>query len=259
MNDVVLYTFENGIARVTLNRPDKLNSFSLDMHHRLKEVLQAVSDQPGVRCMLLTGSGRGFCAGQDLSERDGDERPDLGATLEAHYNPYVQTIHNFPFPVVCAVNGVAAGAGANLALSCDLVLAKESAKFIQAFCKIGLLPDCSGTWFLPRLVGLSRALGLSLLGDAITAPQAEQWGMIWRSIADEAFDEEVEKLVQHLAIQPTRGLALAKQALRASINNSLSEQLDLERDLQRAAGQTDDYREGVKAFLGKRTPKFVGE
>lgn len=262
MSDVVTCSLVDGVARITLNRPDKLNSFDQDMHASLKKSLLEISNDKSVRCLLLTGAGRGFCAGQDLSDRemrDDESPPDLGESLEANYNSYVRIIRDLPAPVVCAVNGVAAGAGANLALSCDVVLATRSAKFIQAFCKIGLIPDCGGTWLLPRLVGHARAMGLSLLGDAISAEQAEQWGMIWRCIDDEIFEEETEKLVQHFASQPTRGLALAKQAIRVSFSNTLDKQLDLERDLQRQAGFTQDFREGVAAFLEKRKPEFVGK
>lgn len=258
----LLYTVEDGVARLTLNRPDSLNSFNAELHAEMRQALKAVRQDDSVRALLLTGSGRGFCAGQDLSDRNvapGTEAPDLGESLEKRYNPMLRELRDLPFPTVCAVNGVAAGAGANIALACDIVLAARSASFIQAFCKIGLIPDSGGTWTLPRLVGMARAKGLALLGDRLSAEQAEQWGMIWKVVDDAALQDEALTLARHLATQPTRGLALIKRALHASADNDFDTQLNLERDLQRLAGRTADYREGVAAFMEKRQPSFKGE
>jgi 2-(1,2-epoxy-1,2-dihydrophenyl)acetyl-CoA isomerase len=252
-----------GVATLTLNRPDKLNSFTVEMHGELRDALKAIAGDGVTRCLLLTGAGRGFCAGQDLSDRvmnadAGGRAPDLGESLEHRYNPLVRTLRGLEMPVVCAVNGVAAGAGANLALACDIVLAAKSASFIQAFCKIGLVPDSGGTWTLPRLVGTARATALAMLGDKVSAEQAAQWGMIWRAVDDDKLMEEATGLAAQLAGQATRGLALIKRALNASPANSLDQQLDLERDLQTLAGRSRDYQEGVAAFLEKRAPKFEG-
>lgn len=257
----ILLTIAEGVATVTLNRPDRLNSFTAAMHEELREAIAELRDDKAVRCLLLTGAGRGFCAGQDLSDRavaPGAQGPDLGASIETNYNPLVRSLRSLPMPVVCAVNGVAAGAGANIALACDIVLAARSASFIQAFCKIGLIPDSGGTWTLPRLVGHARAIGLAMLGDKVSAEQAEAWGMIWKTVDDDKLMEEAGALARHLASQPTHGLALIKQALNASSANDLDTQLDLERDLQREAGRSRDYREGVAAFVEKRVPKFEG-
>lgn len=257
----LLFTIENGVVRLTLNRPDKLNSFNEDMHRELRDALKRVERDETARVVLLTGAGRGFCAGQDLGDRattPDAAAPDLGVTLDTWYNPLVKTLRALPLPVVCAVNGVAAGAGANLALACDIVLAAESASFIEAFCKIGLIPDSGGTWTLPRLVGRSRATALAMLGDKVSARQAEQWGLIWRCVADDQLAAEAEALAARLATQPTRAFALIKRAFDASAANTLERQLDLERDLQRLAGCSADYREGVAAFLEKRPPVFTG-
>ncbi|MDD3448882.1 MAG: 2-(1,2-epoxy-1,2-dihydrophenyl)acetyl-CoA isomerase PaaG [Gammaproteobacteria bacterium] len=259
--ETIDYAVAGGVARITLNRPERLNSFNTRMHEELREALAAVRGDDSARVLLITGAGRGFCAGQDLSDRavaPGSEAPDLGASIERNYNPLIRGLRDLELPVVCAVNGVAAGAGANLALACDLVLAARSASFIQAFCRIGLIPDSGGTWFLPRRVGAARAAGLALLGDKLSAEQAESWGLIWRCVDDAALESETEALCGHLAQQPTRGLALVKRALQASWSNDLDAQLDLERDLQREAGRTADYREGVAAFLEKRPPRFAG-
>lgn len=252
-----------GVATLTLNRPDKLNAFTVEMHGELRHALDAIAQESGTRALLLTGAGRGFCAGQDLSDRvmnpdASGGAPDLGDSLEQRYNPLVRAIRALEMPVVCAVNGVAAGAGANLALACDIVLAARSASFIQAFAKIGLIPDSGGTWTLPRLVGQARATALAMLGDKVSAEQAAGWGMIWRVVDDERLMPEATALAQHLATQATRGLALIKRALNATWDNSLDVQLDLERDLQSAAGRTRDYQEGVAAFMEKRAPKFEG-
>jgi 2-(1,2-epoxy-1,2-dihydrophenyl)acetyl-CoA isomerase len=250
-----------GVATVALNRPDKLNSFNEQMHTELREALAAARDDAQVRCVLLTGRGRGFCAGQDLGDRavgPDSAPPDLGATIERNWNPLVRSLRTMPKPIVCAVNGVAAGAGASIALACDIVIAARSAKFVQAFCRIGLLPDSGGTWTLPRLVGHARAAGLALLGDALTAEQAAEWGLVWKCVDDAQLATETETLARHLATQPTKGLAAIKRALLASSTNTLDAQLALERDLQRELGRSEDYREGVAAFLAKRTPVFTG-
>ena len=252
----------NSIARITLNRPDRLNSFTSAMHAEMRDALAEVKNNGSLRVLLLTGAGRGFCAGQDLSDRavaPGNAPVDLGASIENNYRPLVLALRALPMPVVCAVNGVAAGAGANLALACDIVIATKSAAFIQAFCKIGLIPDSGGTYFLPRLVGTARALGLALLGDKIHAEQAADWGLIWKCVDDAQFGEAVEALVTQLAQAPTRGLAETKRALYASAGNTLEAQLDLERDVQRELGYSADYREGVAAFLEKRAPRFSGK
>lgn len=257
----ILFTIEQGVATLTLNRPEQLNSFNAQMHKEVREALKQVRQNPEVRCLLITGSGRGFCAGQDLGDRNvapGAAAPDLGESIEKNYNPLIRALRDLPMPVICAVNGVAAGAGANIALACDITLAAKSASFIQAFCKIGLVPDSGGTWTLPRAVGMARAKALALLGDKLSAEQAEQWGMIWRCVDDAALQDEALKLARQLATQPTYGLALIKRALNASASNSFDAQLDLERDLQRLAGRSEDYREGVAAFMAKRTPEFKG-
>lgn len=249
------------VAQLTLNRPDKLNAFNEAMHGELAAALDRIEADQSVRALLITGAGRAFSAGQDLGDRvmgEGDAPPDLGDTLERLYNPLIRRICRLERPVVAAVNGVAAGAGANLALNCDIVLAARSARFIQAFCKLGLVPDSGGTYVLPRLVGAARARALALLGEPLSAEQAEDWGLIWHVVDDDRLIEEATGLARHLASQPTRGLGLIKRALLASALNTLDEQLDLERDLQRAAGRTDDYREGVAAFMEKREPTFKG-
>ncbi len=255
------FVIEDALARLTLNRPDKLNSFNAQMHEEVREAMKTVQRDDGIRCLLISGNGRGFCAGQDLSDRNvapDDDTPDLGESLEQKYNPLIRSLARLEKPVICAVNGVAAGAGANIALACDIVIAAESAKFIQSFCNIGLVPDSGGTWTLPRLVGRARALGMALLGERISARQAEEWGLIWKCVADEELASTAEQMAHHLATQPTRGLGLIKRAMLASSDNSLDDQLDLERDLQRLAGRCDDYREGVSAFMNKREPEFKG-
>ncbi|MFL5120779.1 MAG: 2-(1,2-epoxy-1,2-dihydrophenyl)acetyl-CoA isomerase PaaG [Microvirga sp.] len=258
--DPVLVERHEGWRVLTLNRPDRLNSFNEAMHERLMAAMLEAEADEGCRALLLTGAGRGFCAGQDLSNRvfEPGVTPDLTKTIERWYNPLVRKLRSFRMPIVCAVNGVAAGAGANIALACDIVLAARSAKFIQAFAKIGLLPDSGGTWFLPRLVGSARARGLALLAEPLPAEKAEAWGLIWKAVDDESLMIEAEKLAIHLATQPTIGLALTKQALDASWGNTLDRQLDLERDLQGEAGRTPDYAEGVSAFFAKRAPSFTG-
>ncbi|TAN48039.1 MAG: 2-(1,2-epoxy-1,2-dihydrophenyl)acetyl-CoA isomerase [Rhodospirillales bacterium] len=258
----VALKIEQGVATITLNRPDKLNSFTEAMHGEMLSIVQRVGADASVRAVLLTGVGRGFCAGQDLSDpimRTGPDAADMGDTIDRLYNRLIRAMKAIPVPVVCAVNGVAAGAGANLALACDIVLAARSASFIQAFAKIGLVPDSGGTWFLPRLVGPSRAMALSLLGEKVSAEQAEKWGMIWKVVDDASLMDEANALAQHLASQPTKALGLIKQALQASWSNTLDQQLDLERDLQRMASKSPDYALGVAAFLAKRPPQFTGQ
>lgn len=255
---VLLAAQHDGWVELTLNRPERLNAFTEDLHRALASALDAAADD-ACRAVLITGAGRGFCAGQDLGDRAKAEGPlDLGATIEAFYNPLIRRIRALRKPVVCAVNGVAAGAGANIAFACDIVLAARSAKFIQAFAKIGLVPDSGGTFFLPRLIGDARARALMLLAEPVSAEQAESWGLIWKAVDDAALLDEARALAAHLASQPTQGLALTKQALNASAGQDLDAQLDLERDLQREAGRTPDYREGVSAFVEKRPARFSG-
>jgi len=231
------------------------------MHREVAEVLNLWTKNPDVRCVVISGEGRGFCAGQDLGDRVVDpnaEAPDLGYSIETYYNPLIKTIVNMPKPVICAVNGVAAGAGANIALACDLVIAAKSANFVQAFCRLGLVPDSAGTWFLPRAVGHARAMGLTLLGDKLSAETAKEWGMIWDVVEDTELKVKVTELAERLAKQPTFGLSLIKKAIHQSSNNTFDEQMLLERDLQRIAGRSEDYREGVQAFMNKREPNFKG-
>ncbi|HFG6935835.1 2-(1,2-epoxy-1,2-dihydrophenyl)acetyl-CoA isomerase PaaG [Acinetobacter baumannii] len=252
---------KNGVGYLTFNRPKALNSFNVDMHREVAEVLNLWTKNPDIRCVVISGEGRGFCAGQDLGDRVVDpnaEAPDLGYSIETYYNPLIKTIVNMPKPVICAVNGVAAGAGANIALACDLVIAAKSANFVQAFCRLGLVPDSAGTWFLPRAVGHARAMGLALLGDKLPAETAKEWGMIWDVVEDAELKTKVTELAERLAKQPTFGLSLIKKAIHQSSNNTFDEQMLLERDLQRIAGRSEDYREGVQAFMNKREPNFKG-
>jgi len=259
--ETILFDITGSVATLTLNRPDKLNAFTAGMHAELREAMDRVRSTQGIRVLLITGAGRGFCAGQDLSERamaQGRAPVDLGSTLEANYNPLIRGLRELPIPVVCAVNGVAAGAGCNLALAGDIVLAARSASFMQAFSRIGLMPDAGGTWILPRTVGLARAMALAMLADKVSAEQAEAWGMIWRCVDDAQFAAEVKRLCDTLAAGPTKAYGLIKQALYASLGNGLSEQLSLEARLQREAGKSRDFQEGVTAFLEKRPAKFTG-
>lgn len=258
----ILFQVESGVATLTLNRPESLNSFNTDMHAELRDALKQVKQERTIRCLLLTGAGRGFCAGQDLNDRavaPGEAMPDLSISIKQNYNPLVRGLMTLDKPVVCAVNGVAAGAGANIALACDIVLAARSANFIQGFSKIGLIPDSGGTWTLPRLVGRARAMGMAMLSGKLSAEQAAQWGLIWQVVEDDQLMSEAHALAAHLATQPTRGLALTKRAINAAGGNSLEQQLALECDLQYIAGCSQDYREGVDAFVGKRKPVFKGE
>jgi 2-(1,2-epoxy-1,2-dihydrophenyl)acetyl-CoA isomerase len=258
----ILVSRDAGVLSVTLNRPDKLNAFNPEMHKLLREALERARDDAEVRAVLITGAGRGFCAGQDLSERDvsPDAAPiDLSVSLGSNYNPLVRRLRALPKPVVCAVNGVAAGAGANIALACDIVLAARSASFVQSFSQLGLVPDSGGTYFLPRLVGTARAMGLALLSARLSAEEAERWGLIWKAVDDHRLMEEAAQVAAALATGPTKGYGLIKKAMHASAGNSLDAQLDLERDLQREAGFSEDYREGVAAFMQKRKPSYKGK
>lgn len=251
----------DGIARLTLNRPERLNSFNTEMHAAVRDALAALQRDTSARVLVITGAGRAFCAGQDLSDRvvaPGGAPPDLGASIERGYKPLILALRRLPLPVIAAVNGVAAGAGANIALACDLVLAARSATFIQAFCKIGLVPDSGGTWVLPRLAGHARAMGLALLGDKLPAEQAAQWGLIWRCVDDAQLGAEVDTLARQLAAAPTRGLARTKQAMLEGWGRTLEQQLDIERDYQQELGHSADYAEGVAAFMEKRVPRFTG-
>jgi 2-(1,2-epoxy-1,2-dihydrophenyl)acetyl-CoA isomerase len=249
-----------GYRVVTLNRPDRLNAFNDAMHGELRRAIEEIDADETCRAVMITGAGRGFCAGQDLNDRlvkPGEKLPP-STSLEQHYNPLVRKLRSLPFPVVAAVNGVAAGAGCNIALACDIVIAGHSASFVQSFARIGLIPDSGGTWVLPRLVGDARARGLALLAAPLPADQAEQWGLIWKCVDDTALAAEAQKLCEHFAAAPTQGLALIKRALNASATNTLDAQLDLERDLQGMARAMPDYIEGVRAFMEKRKPNFTG-
>ncbi len=255
----ILFELDSGVARITLNRPEKLNSFNPQMHQELRDALDFV-ERGGARVLLLTGAGRGFCAGQDLSDRavEPGKAVDLGASIENYYAPLVRRLRRLEMPVICGVNGVAAGAGANLVFTCDIAVAAKSASFIESFCKLGLVPDTGGTYFLPRLIGTARAMGLALLGERISAEQAASWGLIWKCVDDADFPAELENLAAHFASAPTKGLARIKTAIYTSGENALDQQLDLERDLMRELGYTGDYREGVAAFLEKRPARFTG-
>lgn len=258
----ILLDIKDGIARLTLNRPDKLNSFTAAMHLEVRAALEVLKADSSVRVLVLTGAGRGFCAGQDLGDRavaPGSPGVDLGESVEKYYAPLVLTLRSLPMPVICAVNGVAAGAGANLALAADIVIAAKSASFVEAFCRLGLIPDTGGTYFLPRLIGTARAMGLAMLGDKLSADMAENWGLIWKCVADDALGAEVDRLATHFASAPTLGLARTKQAIHASPVNTLEQQLNLERDIMRELGNSSDYREGVAAFMEKRAPQFTGK
>ncbi len=249
----ILFDVVDGVACLTLNRPDSLNSFTAAMHGEVAQVLEQAASDTTVRAVVITG--------QDLNDRNvaPGERVDLGQSVETYYNPLIKRITSMEKPVLCAVNGVAAGAGANIALACDLVFAARSAKFVESFAMLGLIPDSGGTWHLPRLVGMARAKGMAMLMPKITAEQAKEWGLIWEVVDDEALLSTVMTLAKHLATQPTKGFAFTKQAFAASMTNSLEQQLELEKTLMRTAGFTEDYAEGVKAFLEKRTPVYKGQ
>jgi 2-(1,2-epoxy-1,2-dihydrophenyl)acetyl-CoA isomerase len=256
----ILFEIAEGVACLTLNRPDRLNSFNVAMHEEVRDAIQRARRE--ARVLTITGAGRGFCAGQDLSDRavsPGGKGADLGESIELRYKPLVLSLRQLPMPVIAAVNGVAAGAGANIALACDLVIAARSASFIQSFSKLGLVPDSGGTWTLPRLTGTARAIGLAFLGDKVSAEQAAQWGLIWRCVEDAELATTVEQLSKQLAQAPTRGFARTKDAIYGSFGRTLEQQLDVERDYQRELGYTSDYAEGVSAFMEKRTPRFTGK
>lgn len=254
------YQVTGAVARLTLNRPDRLNSFNAEMHREVREALgRAASD--GARVLVLTGAGRAFCAGQDLGDRavaPGGARSDLGESIERNYKPLILSLQSLSVPTIAAVNGVAAGAGASIALACDIVIAARSASFIQAFSRLGLVPDSGATWFLPRLVGNARALGLAMLGERLPAADAATWGLIWRCVDDADFGAAVDRLAGELAAAPTRGLIRTREAMLGSWSRTLAGQLDVERDFQRELGFTDDCAEGVSAFAEKRAPRFLG-
>ena len=257
----IVYQVKNGVAILRLNRPESLNSFTVAMHLEVQRVMLDVCTNKQIRCLLITGEGRGFCAGQDLNDRAvkvTEQAPDLGESVEKYYNPLIRGIMNLDKPVICAVNGIAAGAGASIALACDIVIAAKSAAFAFVFCKIGLVPDSAGSWNLPRSVGLARAKGLALLGNKLSAEKAESWGMIWQCVDDDNLMPEALKLAEYLATQPTKGLGKIKQLLNQSFSTSLTQQTDNEKEAMRLLGRSDDYREGVAAFMEKRQPEFKG-
>jgi 2-(1,2-epoxy-1,2-dihydrophenyl)acetyl-CoA isomerase len=255
----IIINLVNGVCELKLNRPAVFNSFNQSMAFALQKALDDCELNDEVRAIVITGEGKAFCAGQDLAEATDPEGPELQSIVKDHYNPIIERIRNIEKPIIAAVNGVAAGAGANIALACDITIAKKSASFIQAFSKIGLIPDSGGTFFLPRIIGFQKALALMMTGDKITAEQADQMNMIYKAVDDEIFDVEVKSFAENLAKMPTRGLGLTKKAVNASFSNNLTQQLAIEEELQTEAGQTYDFREGVNAFMEKRTPEFKGK
>ena len=258
----LLFAVGEGVATITLNRPERLNAFTQGLHTDLREALGRVREDRSVRVLVITGAGRGFCAGQDLNDRAvtrDPAPPDLGDSLEKNYKPLVLGIRALPIPVIAAVNGVAAGAGASFALACDVVVAARSAAFIQAFCRLGLVPDAGGTYFLTRSLGPARAMGLALFGDRLGAEQAEAWGLIWKCVDDAELMPTVRELAAQLAAGPTLGYGRTKQAIHSAERHALEQQLDFERDLQRELGRTQDFQEGVRAFLEKRPARFTGQ
>ncbi len=255
----ILYSVNNGVAHIRLNRPDKFNSFNREMALAMQDALKNAAADKNVRAIYITGEGKAFCAGQDLSEAINPDGPGIQKIVREHYNPIIALIRQIEKPIVCGVNGVAAGAGANIALACDVVLSAKSASFIQAFSKIGLIPDSAGTFFLPRLIGFQRASALMMLGDKVNADEALQMGMLYNVMADEQLQEEALKTAETLALMPTKGIGLTKRLLNESLFNNLETQINREEIVQAEAGQTYDYNEGVKAFLEKRKPVFKGE
>ncbi|WP_153130294.1 2-(1,2-epoxy-1,2-dihydrophenyl)acetyl-CoA isomerase PaaG [Dechloromonas hortensis] len=261
--ETITFTVDAGIARLTLNRPDKLNSFNTEMHAELRVALDHIQDNKNIRVLVLSGAGRAFCAGQDLADRamqmvDG-KMPDIGNVVEANYKPLVLRLQNLRVPTIAAVNGIAAGAGASVALACDLVVATKSASFLQAFSKIGLIPDTGGTWFLPQRVGMARAMGLALLADKLSAEKAADWGLIWQCVEDAEFTAAVDALAKQLSTAPTKALVRTRQAMHAAPGHTLEQQLSMEGGFMRELGWSPDYAEGVAAFMAKRAPDFTGE
>ena len=255
----LIVSLANSVCELKLNRPEVFNSFNQSMAFALQKALDEAERNDEVRAIVITGEGKAFCAGQDLAEAMDPEGPELQSIVKDHYNPIIERIRAIEKPIIAAVNGVAAGAGANIALACDITIAKKSASFIQAFSKIGLIPDSGGTYFLPRIIGLQKALALMMTGDKVSAEEADQMNMIYKAVEDENFEAEVKSFSEKIASMPTRGLGLTKKAVNATFSNSLTEQLALEEELQTEAGQTYDFREGVNAFLEKRKPVFKGE
>ena len=256
--EMIRTQLDSGVFTITFNRPKVFNSFNQKMAFEVHAAMDQAEKDEAVRCIVITGEGKAFCAGQDLAEVMDPEGPELTSIVRDHYNPLIQRIRNIEKPVVAAVNGVAAGAGANIAICCDICIATESASFIQAFSKIGLIPDSGGTYFLPRIIGFQKASALAMLGDKVSAPEAEALGMIYKSVADDAFAETISKISTKLASMPTKGLGLTKRAFNQGLTNDLTSQLKVEEQLQTAASETHDYNEGVKAFLEKRKPEFKG-